>query len=453
MQRHALTWVVLFAVIAAMFIQLPQMAAKQDSVIHTYSTLIEVDALAKQRFVESIEDERLVDGAIRGMMLKLDPYSGYIAPDELAAFERRVHGDFIGVGVELGIHDGHFTIIAPLEGGPAALSGVLPGDQLLAIDGVATKGLSLFDIEEMLTGRADSRAELRLQRAGHEEPVEITVLRGPVAIGTVRGFRRLEDGTWDHMLDPDDRIGYVRVSTFCDNTMRDFDAALEKLVSADARGLILDLRFNPGGLMQQAVEMVDRFLRDGAIVSTVTRRKAVHEYHATDSESDVDFPVVILINEASASSSEIVAGALQDHGRAVIVGERSFGKGSVQHLIPLNGQKAAVKLTVAYYRLPSGRIIHRQLRGAGDSWGVKPDVEVRLTNEERKAVLDARRILDLPPSPRPVTTKEFLYSAPLDLYLDRQFSAAREVILHHRIPRGSTEKKQGRRRCILVSRP
>lgn len=377
MHRHTITWVILFAVIAGMFVQLPQMAARQDALMNTYSALVEVDALARQRFVEPIEDDRLVDGAIRGMMLKLDPYSGYVAAEELPGFERRTHGNFIGVGIELGIRDGVPTIIAPIEGSPAAAAGVRPGDVIVAIDEVEVKGLSLFDIEERLGGPPGSTLALQVVRAGESRPHELTIVRGPVTLAPVRGVRRNEDATWDYMLDSESGIAYLRITSFPETLSREFDRALRAVLRQGARGLVLDLRSNPGGLLDQAVELVDRFVGSGVIVSTVSRRRAVQEYHASEPGTVDGLELAVLIDRASASSSEIVAGSLQDHGRAVVVGERSFGKGSVQHLIPLTGQPAAVKLTVAYYRLPGGRLIHRTPRNVlSATWGVRPDIEV-----------------------------------------------------------------------------
>jgi len=402
MSKHALTWVVIFGVIAMMFVQLPQMAARQDAVLNTYRALVEVDALAKQHYVEPIEDDRLVEGAIRGMMLALDPYSGYIAQRDLAAFERRTHGDYIGVGVEVGIDAGQLTVIAPIDGSPAAVAGIMAGDVILAIDDRDLDGLSVFDAEEMLAGQAGTNVRLRVQHTNQNEPTELKVLRGPVVIGAVRGFGRNGDGGWGYMIDPVHRIGYVRVSSFHDNTMREFDAALEELRGQQVRGLIIDLRFNPGGLLHQAVAMVDRFIVSGLIVSTVTRRRAVEEYAATEQGTIAGLPLAVLVNGASASSAEIVAGSLQDHGRAVIVGERTFGKGSVQHLIHLTNDKAAVMLTGALYRLPNGRIIHRGPRdGPTESWGVMPDIEVPLSKEETRTIQSARKTVDASPAHGP----------------------------------------------------
>lgn len=395
MHRRGLTWLAIIIVIGLMFLRLPQMAAKQDAVLNTYSALVEVDALARQRFVESVDGSRLVDGAIRGLLLQLDPYSGYIAPEELPAFERRSAGDYIGVGIEIGAVGEKMTVITPIDGSPAVRAGVRPGDVILSIDGQDIKGLSVFDLEGLLIGPPGTSVRLRLQHSGEDEPKAVTITRGPVALTTVHGCRRGSSGKWEFMLDPEHRIGYVRVSRFIETTMRDFDSALADLLLQGARGLIIDLRFNPGGKMQQAVAMVDRFVDSGVIVSTVTRRKAVREYLATKGGTNAEVELAVLINGGSASSSEIVAGSLQARDRALVVGERSFGKGSVQQLIYLMERKGAVKLTSAYYRMPDGRIIHRNAdHTESDPWGVIPDVEITLNNEEVRAIQDSRHALD-----------------------------------------------------------
>ncbi len=372
------------------------MVAKQDSVLNTYGALVEVDALVKQRFVEPVGGDRLVTGAIRGILLQLDAYSGYIAPDELPAFERQSSGDYVGVGIEFGVKNARLTVIAPIEGSPAAQAGVRPGDVIVSVDGQDVTDRSVFDVEEMLIGEPGTTVRLRLLHQWQREPETLTMVRSHIKIPSVRGFARSRSNGWRYVIDRLNAIAYIRVSNFRYNTMSDFDRVLAGLMGEGLRGLIIDLRFNPGGVMHQAIEMVDRFVHQGTILSTVNRYRAVNQYRATGPGTVKKIKLVVLINAGSASSSEIVAGSLQAHGRALVVGERSFGKGSVQHLIPLRDHKAAVKLTVAYYRLPDGRIIHRTAKQAStDSWGVIPNVEVSLTREQTETLRRSRRALDL----------------------------------------------------------
>ena len=292
MPRYGLTWIAIFIAIALMFVRLPQMVAKQDAVLHTYSALVEVDALIHQKFVEPITNDRLVHGAIRGMMFQLDPYSGYIAPDELPAVMRSSRGDYIGIGVELGIRNGYLTVIAPIDGSPAAKVGVRAGELLLSIDGQDVDGFSVFDVERLLAGAPGSSVTLRLRHPTETDARTLTIVRGPVSLRTVRGFARAENGAWRYLIDPVHRIGYIRISNFLESTTRDFDIALGELLDERVRGLILDVRFNPGGVLHEAVDLVDRFVDDGIILTTVTRHRAVQTYHATQRATTIGIPLV-----------------------------------------------------------------------------------------------------------------------------------------------------------------
>lgn len=395
MPKNNYVWVLIFGLMVLMFLRLPPMVARKDWMLDTYRALVEADAIARQQYVEPITDERLVHGAIRGMMNRLDPYSGYIAPNELPDFERRSAGDYVGLGMELGVKGDQPVVIAPVEGGPAARAGLLAGDVLLTVNGRDAKGLSVMEVDELLGRDPSSPVRLLIERRSEDRPRELVIHPGPVHIHTVRGFRRQAGGEWDYMIDGDRGIAYVRISHFAANTMDDLHAVLVGLRDAQVRGLLLDLRFNPGGLLEQAVALVDRFVESGLIVSTVTRHKAVQEYRAAPDPADMGMELVVLVNGASASAAEIVAGALQDHGRALIVGERSFGKGSVQHLIYLHSNHSAIKLTTAHYRLPGGRIIHRTAHNLRqDSWGVQPDVIVPLSEEEVRSIQEARQRID-----------------------------------------------------------
>ncbi len=377
MSQRSMVWVAIFTVIGLMFWRLPQLVAEQDAVYKTYGVLLEADALIKQKYVHAVDDQRLVEGAVRGMLRRLDPYCAYIPARQREWFERRTRGEYLGIGVEMGMRYGLPTVIAPFEGGPAAAAGVMPGDAIVAVDGKDVDRMSLLEINEMIAGAAGTEVTIGVRRENEEVTRRIVIRRGPVSIKTVRGFRKTGDGEWDYMIDAAAGLGYVRVSNFSQTTVRDLDAALKSMASAGMRGLIIDLRYDPGGLMHEAIRLVDRFVATGPILATVTRRKVVQQYNATAPGTYRKVKLAVLVNGGSASSSEIVAGSLQARGRAVIIGERTFGKGSVQHLITLSDGESAVKLTVAYYRLPNGRFIHRTPTNERTSeWGVIPDVIV-----------------------------------------------------------------------------
>jgi carboxyl-terminal processing protease len=236
---------------------------------------------------------------------------------------------------------------------------------------------------------------MRVHREAALEPLTLTMRREPIHLVSVRGIGYTADGKADYFVDPVRRIAYLRISSFHEGTGEEFAQALDAMTAAGAQALVIDLRFNPGGIMQQAVAVVDQFVDGGVIVSTVTRRHAVSEYRATAAGTRQRLPLVALINGASASAAEIVAGSLQAADRATVVGSRSFGKGSVQHLIHLRSHEAAIKLTTAYYRLPDGRFIHRTASNTStNAWGVIPDVEVVLDREQEAAVADARHEMD-----------------------------------------------------------
>ncbi|UCF33616.1 MAG: S41 family peptidase [Phycisphaerales bacterium] len=391
MLRQNVVWLAVFVVIATMLLRLPPMIAQQESVLNVYGPLVEADALARKYYVAPIESRRLVDGAIRGMMLELDPYSAYIAPDELPAFRRHHSGDYSGVGLELAVRGGEVRVISPIDDSPAARAGILPGDTILAIDRHDVEYMSESAVNSLLAGPLGSRVSIRLRHAGQGQEEIIHVTRGPVSLVSVKGLRRRPNGDWDYLIDAEKRIGYIRVSSFRENTMGEFNHALNTALGQGATRLILDLRFNPGGLTHEAIAMVDRFVDHGVILKIVNRRQSIEEYHATEHGTLKDVPLTVLINRATASSAEIVAGALQDLDRATIVGERSFGKGSVQHLIPLEKHDGAIKLTVAFYQLPDGRIIHRDASGHGDDqWGIVPDILVPLSAEEFDTIVRTR---------------------------------------------------------------
>lgn len=378
------------AAIVALFVLGP-LAVVRDTVRTTYAPLAEVDSLVRQRYVEPVESDHLVDGAVSGVLRALDPYSGYISPEELPAYELQASGENVGVGIELGLREGNLVVLSPLEQSPAKAAGLRSGDLLLSIDGSDTRSLGVADGERLLQGEPGSEIELLVRTPGDPGVKAVTLTRVSLPVVSVRGFRPDAQGGWDYALVDEPQIAYIRISRFHERTAEQFDEALAAVRKLEPAGVVLDLRFNPGGSMRSAVQIADRFLASGVIVSTVTRHQAVDTYRAKAEGTVPGWPMAVIVNWATVSAAEILAGSLQSHDRAVIVGTRSFGKGVVQNVIPLESRKAAVSLTVAHYRLPDGRIIHRRPGAdASDPWGIIPDVVVEMDEEAERAFCESR---------------------------------------------------------------
>lgn len=319
----------------------------------------------KSAYVEPVDDAKVLEDAIRGMIAGLDPHSTYLEPKAFEELQVHTSGEFGGVGIEITMDDGFIRVIAPIDDTPATKAGIKAGDIVTRIDGDSVKSMSLDESISKMRGKAGSEVVLTILRDGEDKPLEITVVRDVIQVTSVK----------QRMLNED--YGYIRITQFQAKTGQDLEKALEKLqASNELKGLVLDLRNNPGGVLQAAVSVVDAFIDDGKIVYTEGRLPTSDvEFNATQETLVPDVPVVVLINSGSASASEIVAGALQDHKRAIIMGTGSFGKGSVQTILPLT-DKRALKLTTARYFTPSGRSIQAD--------GIQPDVVVE--NAELKRV-------------------------------------------------------------------
>ncbi|HEY4329850.1 MAG TPA: S41 family peptidase [Phycisphaerae bacterium] len=363
-----------------------------------FDTLVDLRSQILHNYVEKVDDDKLMNGAIKGMMAELDPYSNYFTKDELAAFDRAVHGQFSGIGAEISQDpsNGNFVIVSPLEESPALKAGVYAGDHIVKIAGDSTDGLSLKELLTKVSGEPGSILKMTVIHEGDKNPIDLAINRQVIQVHSVRGVKHDPAGNWDFLIDPEHRIGYVRITNFMENTADELDKALLPLINdkknASLKGIIIDLRFDPGGLLQAGIDVCKRFLDSGVIVTAgrpdSSKRDFVSE--ATSEKTYPRIPLVVLINEYSASASEIVAGALKDHHRAVLIGARSFGKGSVQTLINLDNGNAALKLTTQYYYLPSGNNIMR--KKDAKEWGVEPDpaFNIPLTDDENRAVLIAR---------------------------------------------------------------
>ncbi len=355
----------------------------------------------EDRYLEPIDRQELFEGAMEGLMSRLDDYSAYITPNTLQEFEQTLNQEFGGVGIQilLDADTKQLTVANPLVGSPAYEAGIRAGDRVLRIDGQSTQGLSLEDAAGRMRGKPGQAVTLTVLHPDESEPVEIKIVRAVIREDAVLGDTRNEDGSWNHFLKGYDKLAYVRINTFGEKTSKELRRILKQLGSESMKGLIIDLRNDPGGLLLAAVDVCDLFVPSGVIVTTRGRDGAVRRaIHATGAAPYTDLPIAVLVNQYSASASEIVAACLQDHSRAVVVGERTYGKGTVQEIIELEGEQGAIKLTTSSYWRPSGRNINRT-RNAGedDAWGVSPDrgYEVKVQDKDLTELVRWRLDRDL----------------------------------------------------------
>ena len=323
-------------------------------------TFTEIFSKIKDDYVEDVDDKKLLENAIRGMLQGLDPHSTYLDEDAYKELQEGTSGEFGGLGIEVGYEDGFVKVISPIDGTPAQRAGIKAGDLIIRLDNKSVKGISLMEAVKMMRGKPGSKITLTIVREGENKPFEISIVRDIITVENIK-TETIEPG-----------FTYIRISNFQTHTVDDLKKGLMKLKNENnnnIKGLILDLRNNPGGLLNAAVGVSDLFLNNGLIVYTEGRIKdSKLKFNAKPSEMLKDTPIIILVNGGSASASEIVAGALQDHKRALIMGEKTFGKGSVQTILPMN-DRTALKLTTARYYTPSGRSIQAS--------GIEPDMIVK----------------------------------------------------------------------------
>ncbi len=330
----------------------------------------------RAQYVTEPEDAKLIESAINGMLTSLDPHSSYLTPDAAQDMRVQTRGEFGGLGIEVTMEEDLVKVISPIEDTPAARAGVLAGDFISAIDGEEVRGLTLADAVDKMRGKVDTSIELTILREGASEPIKIEIVRDIIKVRAVR--HRVEDD-----------IGYIKINSFTEKTQDDLNAAIEaikaEIPDEDLKGYVLDMRLNPGGLLDQSVSVADTFLDRGEIVSTRGREASnVTRFDSRPGDAIDGKPLIVLVNGGSASASEIVAGALQDHRRATVVGSQSFGKGSVQTIIPL-GESGALRLTTALYYTPAGTSIQGK--------GITPDISVDqpLPEELQSAAAEATR--------------------------------------------------------------
>lgn len=351
-------------------------------VLDSAMNIVERQALAP------VTDRQLFEGAMEGMLSQLDEHSVYFNPSQQKEFNETIDQQFAGVGIEVALDPDtkQLIVLSPVVGSPAYRAGILARDRILKIGKTSVHGMSLQDAISLIRGNEKEPITLTIQHEGSKESVELTLVREIVHRDTVLGDTRNPDGSWNFFLDGHDRIGYLRISSFTDDTASELTKALEWLTARDMRGLVLDLRNDPGGYLAAAVDVCDLLIRSGVIVTTRRRGGEISEtYAASGAARFTDFPLAVIVNGDTASAAEIVAACLQDHHRAVVVGQRSYGKGTVQEVVELPWDCGAMKFTRSSYWRPSGRDIQRPPEAnAKQAWGVSPDpgYKVPLTAEE-----------------------------------------------------------------------
>ena len=328
----------------------------QDNTYELLNLFGEVMERAKISYVEEVEDKKLIEAAINGMLVSLDPHSSYLDGKSFKYMNEQTQGKFGGLGIEVTMEQGVVKVVSPIDDTPASRAGLKPGDYITNIDGENVVGMSLNDAVDKMRGKPGTKVKLTIRRI-NEKPFDVTLKREEIKIQSVKSDIK------------DDDVAYIRITSFSEEVDKNIEKAIKKAnKDKKIKGIVLDVRNNPGGLLDQAVAVSDLFLNKGEIVSTRSRNpEDTVRYSATDGDIANGMPIVVMINDGSASASEIVAGALQDHKRAVILGEKSFGKGSVQTVVPL-GNYGAMRLTTARYYTPSGRSIQAK--------GIEPDITV-----------------------------------------------------------------------------
>ncbi len=349
--------------------------ADTDEVYRNIEILTEVLREIENHYVEPQQAQKLIYGAIKGMVQSLDPHSAFMTRDEHQELMMETKGSFSGIGIEITLKDEVLTVVSPIEGTPADEAGIRAGDKIIKVEGKSTKDMSLMEAVKLIRGPKGTPVKLTIFREGEREPREFSITRDVIPLRSVR----------HHLLSPE--IGYVRVTTFQSKTAEQLSSALEELEAGrKLKGLVLDLRNNPGGLLAQAIDVAEFFLDSGVIVSTKGRNERQNIMaRAHKNKNPRNYPMIVLINGGSASAAEIVAGALQDNKRALVLGTRSFGKGSVQTILPLS-DGSGLRLTTARYYTPSGKSIQLD--------GIVPDIELDFVPpaEEKKEEKD-RRVL------------------------------------------------------------
>ena len=404
---------------------------------------------------EDLDNHKDIDFTLKRMLFKhLDPYTTYIDPEEKKKMEQEIGGRFPGVGIQIRKDSAtdQLLVVTPIKGSPAYKAGIQAGDLITTVtremdslgkpldppEIIPTKGLPLTKAVSKITGKPGTEVKLTIQREGEDKPLEFNLKRGIVEVESVLGYKRKKDDAWDYMIDPENKIGYIRLNQFARNSYRDLERVMSDLTERGVKGFVLDLRFNPGGLLDSAVRISDLFIDDGVIVSIRERGQPENEISGRSRGSLLDFPMVCLVNGYSASGSEIVSACLQDHKRALVIGERSYGKGSVQHILNFDGGE--LKLTTATFWRPSKKNLNKSSTTGKDEedWGVVPDTIIKLSAKERVELdehLHSTEVIRPKDKPAAAKDKEFK---------DKQLDAALDYLRGQiKMASRSADKKAG----------
>lgn len=428
MNREKFAWLVSVLLIASLAFQIPSLGRRdRDDDYAFVRTLLDVHRQVASNYVEAVDEQKLQEGAIDGMLGQLDPFTTYVPPAKQEQFDNMLEGSFRGVGIELNqTQKGEVQVVTPIDNSPAARAGVEPGDIIVKVNGDDVTRLKIEEVMKKIKGPIGTPVTLTVRHDNGKEQT-LTMNREDIVVPTIKGYRRRPDAKstdadpWDYWVSANPKIGYVRVTQFTSDTFESLKKVMANLLAQHMRGLVLDLRFNPGGRLDQAKDVINLFVQKGVIVRVKGRNRPEETFYANAQGTLPNFPMVVLVNEHSASASEIVSGSLKDNRRALIVGTRTYGKGSVQELIQLENHEGELKLTVAYYYLPSGRLVHRKKDST--DWGVDPQWIVPMNQDQEKALMQQELDLDVigghpptRPSTRPATQ-------PIDPQLDAALSA------------------------------
>lgn len=420
--RRLLIWAVLGGCFAGV-VSIDWRGAEDEPFYAKMAVLDEVLRRIENEYVNEVDTEKLFYGSLRGMVQTLDPYCDFVEPERSREYEERLHGSFQGLGIYITMEMGNLTVISPIEGTPAYRAGILPGDRIVAIDGVPTEGMSLSEAVRRLKGKKGTKVSLSVIHPGDTHPTEMVIERDVIKIESICDVKMI-----DHIYG----IGYVRITRFQDDTLKAFEEQVRRLCSMGLKELIIDLRNNPGGALDVTVELADKFIDGGVIVKIKERGSPLQEVRASAGAEFGGIPMVVLVNRGTASAAEVLAGALQDRGVAILVGERTFGKGSVQTVYELASEPSLLKLTTALYFTPNGHSVHKGVKCLhlglcyhrktdveARRGGLRPNLEVTLTRNEQQLLRQIHREVEM---------RWRRYSREILLAIDRQLRAALDVL-------------------------